>query len=131
MDVSASRGSASIPGCQSAEDQCVVDLEGMVKPLALAGVAATAAAGFLHWITVGPNGESGQRLRRGARCIPRMDSDDIPQGNRCSLLHGEPDQPLDLRLLRALGAVRLSIFHPMLFFLSQLFGAGVDAQAHP
>jgi formate dehydrogenase iron-sulfur subunit len=33
-----------------------VDLwKGMVKPLALAGVAAAAAAGFLHWITVGPN----------------------------------------------------------------------------
>jgi formate dehydrogenase iron-sulfur subunit len=29
--------------------------KGMVKPLALAGIAATAAAGFLHWIVEGPN----------------------------------------------------------------------------
>jgi len=29
--------------------------KGMVKPLALAGIAVTAAAGFLHWIVEGPN----------------------------------------------------------------------------
>jgi formate dehydrogenase iron-sulfur subunit len=27
----------------------------MIKPVALAGLAFTAIAGFLHWITVGPN----------------------------------------------------------------------------
>ena len=29
--------------------------KGMVKPLALAGIAVTAAAGFLHWVVEGPN----------------------------------------------------------------------------
>lgn len=29
--------------------------KGIIKPVALAGLAFTALAGFLHWITVGPN----------------------------------------------------------------------------
>jgi formate dehydrogenase iron-sulfur subunit len=29
--------------------------KGLIKPVALAGIAFTAAAAFLHWITVGPN----------------------------------------------------------------------------
>jgi formate dehydrogenase iron-sulfur subunit len=29
--------------------------KGIIKPVALAGIAFTAIAGFLHWITVGPN----------------------------------------------------------------------------
>jgi formate dehydrogenase iron-sulfur subunit len=29
--------------------------KGMIKPIALAGIAFTALAGFLHWITAGPN----------------------------------------------------------------------------
>jgi formate dehydrogenase iron-sulfur subunit len=29
--------------------------KGIFKPVALAGLAATAVAGFLHWITAGPN----------------------------------------------------------------------------
>jgi formate dehydrogenase iron-sulfur subunit len=34
----------------------VVDLwKGAIKPLALAGVAFTAVAGFFHWIVAGPN----------------------------------------------------------------------------
>jgi formate dehydrogenase iron-sulfur subunit len=29
--------------------------KGLLKPVALAGIAATAVASFLHWIVVGPN----------------------------------------------------------------------------
>jgi formate dehydrogenase iron-sulfur subunit len=29
--------------------------KGMLKPVALAGIAFTAIAGFMHWITAGPN----------------------------------------------------------------------------
>jgi formate dehydrogenase iron-sulfur subunit len=29
--------------------------KGMIKPIALAGLAVSALAGFLHWITTGPN----------------------------------------------------------------------------
>jgi formate dehydrogenase iron-sulfur subunit len=29
--------------------------KGVLKPLALAGVALAAVSGFLHWITAGPN----------------------------------------------------------------------------
>ena len=29
--------------------------KGIFKPLALAGIAITALAGFFHWIVVGPN----------------------------------------------------------------------------
>ncbi len=30
-------------------------LEGLVKPLALAGIALAVVAGFLHWVIAGPN----------------------------------------------------------------------------
>jgi len=46
--------------------------KGILKPLALAGIAFTALAGFLHWIVVGPNEvqpedeAEGQRVLRDA-----------------------------------------------------------------
>jgi formate dehydrogenase iron-sulfur subunit len=29
--------------------------KGLIKPVALAGIAASAVAGFLHWVITGPN----------------------------------------------------------------------------
>jgi formate dehydrogenase iron-sulfur subunit len=43
--------------------------KGLIKPVALAGVAMAAAAAFMHWITVGPNKVDEQDERDGEELI--------------------------------------------------------------
>ena len=44
--------------------------KGMLKPMALAGIAFAAVAGFMHWIVVGPErGAAGRRI--GSEAIAR------------------------------------------------------------
>ena len=87
-------------------------MEGLLKPLALAGIAFAAVAGFFHWIAAGPNevqpedeaaaqliGCCTQVRSEAAMSYPRGTID--PQHDRGA------DQPLDhRRLLRAAVAVR-------------------------
>ena len=80
--------------------------KGFLKPLAVAGIAFTAVAGFLHWVVLGT-----KRSRRTKTSKRRRHSSKERRGSRNELPHRNPDpqhqggagQPLDHRdLLRAL-----------------------------
>jgi formate dehydrogenase iron-sulfur subunit len=44
--------------------------KGLFKPVALAGIAAAAIAGFLHWVVAGPNEVQPEEPPPAARCPP-------------------------------------------------------------
>jgi formate dehydrogenase iron-sulfur subunit len=44
--------------------------KGILKPLALAGIAITALAGFFHWIVVGPNEVQPEDEAQAERHLP-------------------------------------------------------------
>ena len=46
--------------------------KGVLKPLAVAGVALAAVAGFLHWITAGPNEVQPEDEHRGGEAHSRV-----------------------------------------------------------
>jgi hypothetical protein len=101
--------------------------KGVAKPLGVLAIAATAFAGFLHYIGIGRNtvdeeeeeaeheaedrGGSGHEYARAPRDHP--------------LPRADAHQPLDRGdLLRAAALSGLALFHPALFPLTQLFGGG-------
>ena len=91
--------------------------KGVLKPLAVAGVALAAVAGFFHWITAGPNEVQPEDDIAAAKLIRERSGSakdhgrrrmSYPPGNPHSQYDGGADQSLDhRRLLRAADAVGL------------------------
>jgi formate dehydrogenase iron-sulfur subunit len=50
--------------------------KGIVKPVALAGLAFTALAGFFHWITFGPNDVQPEDEAKAQDLLHRVDEQD-------------------------------------------------------
>ena len=48
------------------------------KPLAVAGIALAALAGFFHWITVGPNDTRLEDEEEAAREIRETEEEQVP-----------------------------------------------------
>jgi len=97
--------------------------KGILKPLALAGIAFTAVAGFFHWVLAGPKKCSPRmRPKHGGCCIQRTIRDDAskrnvdPQHGCGRINHWITGGCFVLLLLSG-----LAMFHPLLFFLSELF----------
>ena len=111
--------------------------KGVLKPLALAGIAFTAVAGFLHWIVAGPNEVQPEDEAAGARRLLQPADEkrhELSQGNARSAIR--PRARINHWITAAcfvlLMLSGLSMFHPMLFFLSGLFGGGQWTRAiHP
>ena len=47
--------------------------KGMFKPIALAGLAFTAVAGFVHWVVAGPNEVQPEDEEHGRNILDRKD----------------------------------------------------------
>ena len=85
--------------------------KGVLKPLAVAGVALAAVAGFFHWITAGPNEVQPEDEIAAAKLIrnglqPGDAQHELSAGDDHSQYDGGADQSLDhRRLLRVADAV--------------------------
>ena len=109
--------------------------KGILKPLALAGVAFAAVAGFLHWIVEGPNEVQPEDEAQADRLLRKSGKSamNYPEG---TLIRNATVTRINHWITAAcfvlLMLSGLSMFHPMLFFLSELFGGGQWTRAiHP
>ena len=93
------------------------DLEGLLKPLAVAGIALGALPAFLHWVIAGPNEVQPEDEEEAKHLLERASAKDYRRRNgRTGMTHPkgtlirnsdrDPDQSLDHgRVLRAADAV--------------------------
>ena len=110
--------------------------KGVLKPLALAGIALAAVAGFFHWVIAGPNEvqpEDETRRRSSCKRLRRSANMSYPPG---TLIRNTTATRINHWITGAcfvlLMLSGLSMFHPLLFFLSALFGGGQWTRAiHP
>ena len=115
--------------------------KGVLKPLALAGIALTAVAGFLHWVTAGPNEVQPEDdiaaakliQRDSARAKSRATPHESSARDDHSQHAGGADQSLDHRgLLHPADAVRPVDVSSAVVLAFRLFGGGQWARAiHP
>ena len=109
--------------------------KGVLKPLALAGIAFAAVAGFLHWVVEGPNEVQPEDEAEAQQLLqhPERSAMSYPPG---TLIRNTTATRINHWITAAcfvlLMLSGLSMFHPMLFFLSGLFGGGQWTRAiHP
>ena len=110
--------------------------KGFLKPLAVAGIVFTAVAGFLHWVVTGTNeveekddagGGGFHREELGGGEMKYPEGTLVRNTRPARVNHWITATCFVLLMLSG-----LSMFHPMLFWLSGLFGGGQWARAvHP
>ena len=119
----------------------------MIKPVALAGVALAVVSGFLHWVIEGPNevqpedDAEAKHLHRRKRPSKTRTIVTARRTNRMTRPKGTLTRNSTLTRLNhwftaacfvLLTISGLSMFHPLLFWMSELFGGGQWTRAmHP